>query len=166
MHYFCLDASAMAKRYVPELGSDLLDLLFDTVAHNRLIYWNVGLAEIVSILVRQRNDKRITQTRFNQAMIRFRGEVIRSNALRGLRTTLPLILDALDLISAHSINGSDAIFLQATIEVAAELRANQNDLVIVASDVRLVRAAHEENLLAFNPEQESTSDLQNLIHAA
>lgn len=128
--------------------------------------WDVGIAEVTSIFVRQRNDGRITQARFNQAVIDFQSEVIESNALRVLRTTLPLILDALDLISAHSINGSDAIFLQAAIEVAAELREDQNDLVVVASDARLVRATHRENVRAFNPEQDKTSDLESLIHAA
>ena len=166
MNYFYMDASAMAKRYVPEVGSDILDLLFDTISRNRLACWDVGIAEVTSIFVRQRNDGRITQARFNQAVIDFQLEVIESNTLRILRTTLPLILDALDLISAHSINGNDAIFLQAAIEVAAELREDQNELVIVASDVRLVRATHGENMRAFNPEQNKTSDLEDLIHAA
>ena len=166
MNYFYMDASAMAKRYVPEVGSDLLDLLFDTISRNRLACWDVGIAEVTSIFVRQRNDGRITQERFNQARNQFRIEVLESNDLRILETTLPLILDALDLISAHSINGSDAIFLQAAIEVVAELREDQNDLVVGASDVRLVRATHRENMRAFNPEQNKTSDLEDLIHAA
>ena len=79
MNYFCLDASATAKRYVPETGSDLLDLLFDTIDHNRLACWDVGTAEVMSIFVRQRNDGRISQAQFNQAMIQFRAEVVRSN---------------------------------------------------------------------------------------
>ena len=130
----------------------MLNAIFEQVPHDRLMCWDVGIAEVTSIFVRQRNDERITQVRFNQAAIDFQLEVIESNTLRGLRTTLPLILDALDLISAHSINGSDAIFLQVAIEVATELRANQNDLVIVASDARLIRATHREDMSAFNPE--------------
>ncbi|MBI1926355.1 type II toxin-antitoxin system VapC family toxin [Candidatus Poribacteria bacterium] len=163
MNYFCVDASAMAKRYVPEVGSDLLDLLFDTIDHNRLLWWDVGIAEVMSIFVRQRNNGRITQDRFNQARIQFRAEVIRSNTLRILHTTLPLILNALPLIPTHSINGNDAIFLQAAIEVAAELRTNPNGLVIVASDTRLIRAAQSEGLLTFNPETETAAGLQRLI---
>ena len=78
----------------------------------------------MSIFVRQRNDGRITQARFNQARNQFRVEVLESDALRILRTTMSLILDALDLISTHSINGSDAIFLQVALEVAGEMRVN------------------------------------------
>jgi predicted nucleic acid-binding protein len=165
MNYFCIDASAKAKRYVPERGSDLLDLLFDTADHRRLMCWDVGTAEVVSIFVRQRNDGRITQAHFDQAVTDFRSEVIEPDTFRLLETTIPLILNALALISTHSINGNDAIFLQAAIDVADELRADGNDLVIVASDARLIRAAQAENLLTFNPEQETEADLERLIHA-
>lgn len=43
-----LDASAMAKRYVPETGSTLVDFLFDHVAEHRVYVLNIGCAEVVS----------------------------------------------------------------------------------------------------------------------
>jgi hypothetical protein len=48
---FCLDASALAKRYVPETGSALVDFLFDSVAEHRIYILNIGFAEVVSVLV-------------------------------------------------------------------------------------------------------------------
>jgi uncharacterized protein len=165
VNYFCLDASALGKRYIPELGTPLLNTLFEDVPHERLMCWDVGTAEVVSIFVRQRNDGRITQTHFDQALTDFRSEVIEPDTFRILETTMTLILNALDLISTHSINGNDAIFLQASINVADELRADGNALVIVASDARLIRAAQAENLSTFNPEQETEADLERFIQA-
>lgn len=124
MNHFSLDASALAKRYIPENGTPLLNVLFDQVSHDCLMCWDVGLAEVVSIFVRQRNDGRITQAEFDQAFTEFHTEGIDSYDLTILETTMPLILNAFDLISAHSINGNDAIFLRAALDGATELRFN------------------------------------------
>jgi predicted nucleic acid-binding protein len=51
---FYVDASSLAKRYVPEKGSAQVHTLLDTLPGNRLYLLNVGVGEIVSILVRKR----------------------------------------------------------------------------------------------------------------
>jgi len=55
VYSFYLDASALAKRYVPEAGSPLLDQIFDSVHGTRMFLLNVSVGEVVSILVRKRN---------------------------------------------------------------------------------------------------------------
>jgi predicted nucleic acid-binding protein len=40
---FYLDASALAKRYSPEIGSALIDRLFATAAHDRFLLLNIGI---------------------------------------------------------------------------------------------------------------------------
>ena len=64
---FYLDASALAKRYVPETGSPLVDEILDKVPGARIYVLNVGAGEVVSILVRKKNAgmirKRSTITR-------------------------------------------------------------------------------------------------------
>ena len=50
---FYMDASALAKRYVPEPGSELVDAILDNVPARRFNVLNVGLGEVVSILVRK-----------------------------------------------------------------------------------------------------------------
>jgi hypothetical protein len=49
MHSFYLDASSLAKRYVPETGSLLVDEIFDKVSGDRIYVLNVGAGEVVSI---------------------------------------------------------------------------------------------------------------------
>jgi len=66
MRFFFLDGSALAKRYVAEPGTPLLDQLFDQVAADRLVVLNVGVAEVVSILVRRKNAGTLSAATFSQ----------------------------------------------------------------------------------------------------
>ena len=52
--FYC-DASALGKRYAPEVGTPLVNHLFAGVPHSRLVMLTQGLGETLSILVRRRN---------------------------------------------------------------------------------------------------------------
>jgi predicted nucleic acid-binding protein len=69
MRFFFLDGSALAKRYVAEAGSPLLDHLFDQVTADRLVVLNFGFAEVVSILVRRKNAGSLSAATFSQALL-------------------------------------------------------------------------------------------------
>ena len=49
-----------------------------------------------------------------------------------------------------SFNATDAISLKSALAIARKLRTGCNDLVLVASDQRLMRAAQTEALMTFN----------------
>jgi len=70
---------------------------------------------------------------------------------------------ALPLIETHSINATDAIILRLALNLAVRLRGAGHDLVLVASDQRLLRAAQAEALLTFDPETQSHSVLDALM---
>jgi hypothetical protein len=65
----------------------------------------------------------------------------------------------LPLIVAHSINSNDAVTLKSAVAIARRLRRAGDDLVLVASDQRLLRAAHAEGLSTFNPESQDQAAL-------
>jgi predicted nucleic acid-binding protein len=102
---FCLDGIALAKRYVPESGSALVDFVLDQVAEHRIYI----------------------------------------------------------LIVRHAINATDAIVLRVALDIAQYLRSGGDDLVLVASDLRLLRAAQAEGLLTFNPESKDQAALAVLV---
>lgn len=77
-----------------------------------------------------------------------------------------LVFASLALIERHSINSTDALVLRSALDVAELLRQAGHDLVLVASDARLVRAAAAEGLLTFNPETDELTRLDELIAAA
>jgi hypothetical protein len=55
VQFFFLDASALAKRYAPEVGTPLINHLLTRVPLDRLYLLNVGMAEVLSLLVRKKN---------------------------------------------------------------------------------------------------------------
>jgi predicted nucleic acid-binding protein len=137
MHSFYLDASALAKRYVPETGSPLIDEILDNVPGDRLYVLNVGAGEVVSILVRKRNAGVITDAYFRQALLDFETEIVRSADINKLPVSNRLATSSFSVIVAHSINSTDAITLRSALAIAQKLRAGGDDLVLVASDLRL-----------------------------
>ena len=164
MYYFYFDASALVKRYTEEIGSDKIDFLFQNVPLNRLMCLAIGVAEVFSICVRKRNDGRITRHHFEQAVGYLDNEVIN---IESNFETVPaqnaLIWESIRLMDIHSINSVDAILLCSALNIAANLRNEQNELALIASDQRLLRAAQTEGLLCFNPETDSQQVLMNWV---
>jgi predicted nucleic acid-binding protein len=160
---FYLDASALAKRYVPEKGSALVDMILDTVPANRIYVLNIGAGEVVSILVRKRNAGNISIADFGMAMTNFESEITRASAINKASVTSRLVTASFALIIAHSINSTDALLLKSALAIGRRLRAGGNDLVLVASDQRLLRAAATEGLTTFNPETQDQATLSALI---
>ncbi len=113
--------------------------------------------------MRKRNAGRLTATAFRQAMTDFDAEICQAKAVRKIVVDERLAVDGFGLIDVHSVNGSDAIVLRSAIDSAVALRAVGDDLLLVASDVRLLRAAQAEGLATFNPEIQSPADLDALL---
>ncbi len=125
--------------------------------------FNLGVAEVLSLLVRKRNDKRLSASGFARSLTAFGAEVIHAADLRQLAADNALVLAALPLIQAYSINATDAVILRSAMSLAASLRARGDDLVLVASDHRLLKAARAEGVLTFDPEAQTQPDLDPLL---
>jgi predicted nucleic acid-binding protein len=163
MASFCLDGSALAKRYVPEPGSALVDFLLDNVAEDRIYILNIGMAEVVSVLVRQKNAGKLSGAQFSQALLELDNEVSHSPGKHLLAFDNVVTTNALALIVSHSINSTDAILLRVAMDVDQHLRNRGDTLVLVSSDQRLVRAAQAEGLITFNPENQDLTVLMGLV---
>lgn len=163
MNLFLFDASALTKRFVPETGSALIDHLFACVTPDRLGCLMLGAAEVVASLVRKRNRGQLSQRTFAVALAEVRTQVLDEPSFQKLPADNPLIDAAIPFLDKHSINATDAVVLRTAAVQRVELRDGGNDLVLVASDLRLVRAARAEGLLAFDPETQPQSDLDALL---
>lgn len=160
---FYLDASALAKRYVPERGFARINAILDTVPANRINVLNTGMGEVVSVLVRKRNAGVLSPADFAQALASFDAEILRGQDITKARVSSRLVLSSIPLIVAHSINSTDALMLKSALAVARRLRKVGDDLVLVASDQRLLNAAAAEGLITFNPETQDQAALAALI---
>jgi hypothetical protein len=163
MNFFFLDASGLSKRYSLETGVALVDHLFSRVPLARLSCLMLGGAEVASVLVRRRNGGRLPPAAFAQDMTNLIDEIVNNPGFPALAAPNGLIVAALPLIETHSINSTDAVVLRLCLNLANDLRARGDDLVLVASDRRLLRAAQHERLVTFDPETQTQADLDALI---
>ena len=163
MNRFLLDASALAKHYAPERGSALIHHRFTRAARDRLACLLLGAAEVLAALVRKRNSGQFTPAVFAAAVAQLQAEVLGAAAFQKLPAEDAVIYASLPSLERYAINSSDAVVLQTALNLALTLRADRNDLVLVASDQRLLNAAQAEGLITFNPETQSQAELDALI---
>ena len=159
---FYLDASALAKRYIPEKGSVQVDAILDTVPSRRNYFLNVGAGEVLSILVRKRNAGTLSDPDFGQATADFHAEIARAAVATRVPVTSRLVTGSFPLIVAHSLNSTDGLILKSALALGRRLRRAGDDLVLVASDQRLLRAAQSEGLKTFDPETQDHALLATL----
>ena len=165
MYYFYFDASALAKRYIEEVGSNKIDFLFENVPLARLQCLTIGAMEVFWICVRKRNDRRIAADQFTQATGHLEYEVINAQSdFKTLSVPDSLVWDSMDLIETHSLNSVDALVLRSALNTAAELHNTGDTLILVAADQRLLRAARTEGLQVFNPEVDAQQTLTDWIN--
>ena len=165
MIYFWLDANAIAKRYVSEKGTPIIDHLFTNISHERMICLFDSMDETRSVIVRKRNRGEITSSEFNQAIQQFEVEIVNSSEVLQVHAAVNQKIAARKLIDDYSLNSTDAYILQCALDKATQLRATRDDLIFVSSDKRLLKTAKSERLLIFDPQTNSQADLDILIDA-
>jgi len=137
--------------------------LFANVNREQMMCLMIGAGEVISIFVRKKNSQLITSSAFAQAMADFRSEVIDASDLELISPSDAQVMASWHLIEKHSLNSSDAILLRSVLDTGLGLNHQYDDLVLVAADERLLRAATAEGLKTFNPEKNSQADLDALL---
>ena len=165
MDYFYWDASALAKRYTTEVGTPIVNNLFTRFTYARTMFLHICTGEIISILVRKKNAGILTDVAFTQAMSNFRAEVLDDTNFSLVSVTDSLITGSYQLIEKYSLNATDALILQSAVEVVTTVGRAGNNLVLITSDLRLLRAAQAEGMLTFNPETDSQTALDAHLHS-
>ena len=165
MNYFWLDANAIAKRYVVETGTPLINYFFTNVSAERIICLFDSMDETRFVIVKYRNRGDINLAEFNQAIQQFEAEVVNSTEVVQVHATIDQKAAARQLIHDYPINSSDAYILQCALDKANQLQAAGDDLILVSSDKALLSAARSERLLTFNPETDSQITLDVLINS-
>lgn len=159
------DASALIKRYSVESGTPFINQVFQILPPGRRMCLTLGIPEVISILVRKRNDGRLEEKLFHQALLTFKSEVMQAGAFEILSVSDPMILESATLIQKHNLNATDAIVLRSALETREGLLPRGERLVLLAADKRLVRAAQQEGIVALDPEVDSPDRLQQALSA-
>jgi predicted nucleic acid-binding protein len=165
VNYFWLDTNAIVKQYVSEEGTCLINYFFTRVSPDRIFCLFDSMDETRHVFVRKRNDGIITRSEFNQVIQRFEVEFVYPIDVEKVNPTQNQKITARQLIDTHSINSTDAYILQCALDKADELRTASDDLILVSSDKRLLKATEKEGLLTFDPEIDNQINLDVLINS-
>jgi predicted nucleic acid-binding protein len=133
------DASALAKRYAPEIGSASVDALFAAVAAAQMAVTFLGYAETYSILLRKHNRGDISTTTFAAAKSKLRTDIINDLDFVLLAVDEAATLDGIDRMERHNINSSDAAILATYKTYDSNPLVAATACVLVSSDQRLLR---------------------------
>jgi predicted nucleic acid-binding protein len=158
------DASALAKRYIAEVGSDTVNALFAAVPQAQMVTTILGYSETFAALLRKHNQGLLPTAAFAAAQSALRNEIIDDPDFVVLGLEYDDILAGIDLIKRHNLNSADAGMLHVLIKHAALLRASGAS-VLVASDQRLLRAAKADGLEVLNPESMVATDVPAFLAA-
>jgi predicted nucleic acid-binding protein len=164
-HYIFVDASALVKRYHPERGSEVVELIFNGLFAQDDPFISVsalGLAETVSVLVRKKNRGDLSTKGFQMAQARLTVET--SRFLVAPLSNI-VVSQSLAFIGKYSINASDAICLYQAVswQNLVRLQEMSNRVSFMTSDKRLLRAAQAEGLLVLDPETATVLEASALL---
>lgn len=148
MIFYYPDSSAWVKRYVEELGTPLVQLLF---AENSFFACApLGLIEVMATLARKGKalgSSQLTIEQQSQALhedwqffvkVQFTGDVINR---------------ASDIAKSLALRGADAIHLASALELQQRFTDPADQLIFVTSDTELLRAAQVSGLTVVDPMQ-------------
>ena len=165
MNYFWLDTNAIVKQYVSEEGTYLINYFFTRVSPDRIFCLFDSMDETHRVFVKKRNGERITIAAFNQAIQQFEVEFIHRTEIKKINAIDSQKTAARQFIHAYSIEHTDAYILRCALDKADELRTAGDDLILVSSDKRLLKATEKEGLLTFDPEIDNQIDLDVLLNS-
>jgi len=163
MVHFCWDASALGKRYSPEQGTAVVNHLFLAASAGTMRALLMGVGEVLSIIIRRRNSGVLSPTVSAQALSQWRAELIHSPLFQLETATDLLIHRSFPLLIQHSLNATDAVVLRSALDLARIVGADGDDLVLIASDARLLSAAQSEGLMTFDPATGSVTTLNQWL---
>lgn len=157
------DASGLAKRYSPEIGSETVDAIFSSGSPSEAMTTYLSYTETFSLLLRKHNRNDISLRVFSAAVLILQAETLNNFAFNLLTITNLDIIRSVEYIRRHNINASDAAILAAYLRYALTQPVGAAPCLLVAADQRLLRAAAAEGLMTLNPELVSPVEVPAIL---
>jgi len=138
-----LDSSAFVKRYLKEIGTDVVKSIIATpgiIASSKLTY-----LEMLSALMKKLRAGEIERRRVHGLIERFERDwyyVLVLEFHNGLLQIIKTLIERYPLKAADAIHLASALWLKHSVKT---------DVTYVASDSNLLKAAQNENLHILNP---------------
>lgn len=150
MQDYFLDSSALAKRYVREIGTAWVTQILHPTAGNAIHLARITGVEVVSAIARRGRTGSLPAPLVVAALAQLRADF---GTIFHFTDLAPFLLDrAMDLAEVHPLRGYDAVQRAAALHVNVLcLRRGQSALTFVSADAVLNAAAAAEGLLVDDP---------------
>jgi uncharacterized protein len=147
---YYLDASAVVKRYVNEVGSNWVRAAVSPTSTSLLFTSRMTLAEVISAFARRLREGSLTSAEFGLVRDIFNGDCLKEYQV--MPPTVAVVELACVLLERYPLRAYDATHL-ATALTAQQFLASQGypSLVFLSADDRLIHAARAEGLAVDNP---------------
>ena len=142
-----LDASAVVKRYFPEVGADSVAELF--ARSEPRVSLILLSCELASALNRRLREGDISRATYHVAKERMKADV---DAIDSVPVDLELIRVSLLLLDSHPLKTLDSLYLAAALSLQ---QGGKEPVLFVSADRQLLRAAQAEGLKVLDPERTS-----------
>jgi predicted nucleic acid-binding protein len=151
MTTYFLDASALVKRYLVEVGTLWIAQLTDPASGNPIVIVEITQVEVAAAIAsRHRAPQGISRRRRDAAVDLLAKHIREQYRLAAL--TAAILARAVDLTQVYRLRGYDAVQLSTALGVRDSLLASGlPPLTFLAADSDLIKAASAEGLLSDNP---------------
>jgi uncharacterized protein len=143
---FFVYTSALAKRYLNEIGSTWVRGWIRASTHNEIIIAESALVEMLALLSRRKREKSVTTARFARIKIAFQGHVKQDYLVIDMRSSV--IMRASELVEKHPLRTLDALQLACALEAQNLLNV---PVTFVSADNNLLNMAANEGFQTDNP---------------
>ena len=144
------DSSALAKRYIAEVGTAWVRALLDPTAGHEVFVARTTLAELIAAITRRERGGSIPPADADQARADFRADF--ASNYQPLEVTPALVEQAAQLAQTHGLRGYDAVQLAAALAInAVYVKWGQPPITLISSDVELSAIALKEGLQVEDP---------------
>lgn len=148
MIYYYLDASAWVKRYYQEDGSTQIQDFFSSGA--RMVSSGLGNLEVFSAL-----HRKVKAGELSRAALRTKVALLRDDWDHFIQMQIDssILEVAKTMIQEYALKGSDAIHLASALRSLNSTNAQMDQLIFVASDLELIKAAESSALKVIDPRE-------------
>lgn len=150
MTVYFADTSALARRYVAEIGSRWVQEILDPSSGNIVVIVRVTAAEMIAALTRRERGGSLTPADAAVARAEFRSHL--DVDYQVVEVDEPLVDRAMALAEVHALRGYDAIQLSAALTVnRLYTTAGFPPITLLSADAELNNAARAEGLVCDDP---------------
>lgn len=146
MSEFFVDTSALAKRYIPEVGTSWVTKWIEPQANNIIVVSSITSVEMVSVLMRREREGSVSATDRTRLQNDFLFHVQKQYVV--VAVSKEVLVEARRLLVSYPLRALDALQLASILYIK---QSTDFQPTFISADTRLLDAAAAEGFTTDNP---------------